>query len=165
MRSFLPPFSAALAACAPAPPDAAVRTVGPVAGAAQAADGSVAATAAARAPVPEPVSAAENPYPGSATNRDREAQGRRILSTAFVRLGPGEHLLVTLRDGQVLRLGDVTMGKVQFCGTVATGAVGKQQCRGYAEVVAASPGGARTEAPTSPDIGVAALPHTPDAPR
>lgn len=163
MRSFLPPFSAALAACAPAPPDAAVRTVGPVAGAAQAADGSVAATAPV--PVPEPVSAAENPYPGSATNRDREAQGRRILSTAFVRLGPGEHLLVTLRDGQVLRLGDVTMGKVQFCGVATTGAVGKRQCRGYAEVVAASPGGAWTQAPTSADVGVAALPHTPDAPR
>lgn len=118
MRSFLPPFSAALAACAPAPQDAASSAT------------------AARAPIPETVSVAEQLHPAT-TDSAAAARGRRTLSTAFVRLGPGGHLLVTLRDGRVLQLRDVTMGKTDFCGVAGDGMPGKRRCASYADVATA----------------------------
>jgi len=143
MRSILsPPLTAAstaLAACIPAPQDAQVRS-DPVAGTAHAA-----ATSAAQAPMPEPVCAAANPDP--ATMGDAAALGRRTLSTAFVRLGPDEHLLVDLCDGQTLDLRNVTMGEAEFCGVMMTdGVSGKRRCHGYADVIAARPRGIVTEA-------------------
>jgi hypothetical protein len=71
-----------------------------------------------------------------------EAQGRRILSTAFVRVGPDGHLTVELRDGRVLVLRDVAMRPRDYCGVQAPGdQAHARYCGGYAEVVAARPGG------------------------
>ena len=41
-----------------------------------------------------------------------EAEGRRSLSTAFVRLGPGEHLTVELHDGSLTISSNVGSGTV-----------------------------------------------------
>ncbi len=71
-----------------------------------------------------------------------EAQGRRILSTAFVNVGPGGYLGVQLQDGRVLALRDVVMRPRDFCGTLISGdQAGRQYCGGYAEVAAARVGG------------------------
>jgi hypothetical protein len=68
-----------------------------------------------------------------------EAGGRRILSTAFVRVGPDGHLTVELRNGRVLVLRDVVMRPKDYCGVQVPGG---RYCGGYAEVAAARPGGA-----------------------
>jgi hypothetical protein len=84
-----------------------------------------------------------------------EAQGRRILSTAFVRVGPDGHLTVELHSGQALVLRDVTMGPKKYCGLqVAGGPARTRYCGGYAEVAAARPGGA--PAPDHRDLAVPA---------
>ena len=77
-----------------------------------------------------------------------EAEGRRILSTAFVRLGPGGYLTVELRDGRTLALRDVVMRRRDYCGVQAGGSPARF-CGGYAEIAAARPGGAA--APAAPD--------------
>jgi hypothetical protein len=138
MRRIMPPLSAALAACAPPPQEALVRGPGTTA------DGGAPAQATVQAPVPKPVSAATNTHPGPLTDSDAEAHGRRIVSTAFVRISPDGQLFVELRDARVLVLRDVTMGATEFCGMQAAddvqGTTGKRQCHGYAEVVAARSG-------------------------
>ncbi|WP_299429127.1 hypothetical protein [Sphingomonas bacterium] len=71
--------------------------------------------------------------------------GRRILSTAFVRVGPGGHLTVELRDGRLLVLRDVVMRAKDYCGVQAAGDPARAKyCGGYAEVAAARPGLAPT---------------------
>ena len=62
---------------------------------------------AAPAPIPQPVSAAENPLPvrrddspAKAADTPAEAEGRRTLSAAFVRVGPDGRLTVERRDGR-----------------------------------------------------------------
>lgn len=81
-----------------------------------------------------------------------EGRGRRILSTAFVRLGPGEHLSVELRDGRALVLRDVVMRRKDYCGVqVSGGRAGARYCGGYAEVAAARPG--QAPARGAPDLG------------
>ncbi|WP_114226811.1 hypothetical protein [Sphingomonas sediminicola] len=86
--------------------------------------------------VPAVTAAAERPpAPGSA------AAGRRILSTAFVRVGPDSLLTVAMRDGRELVLRNVVMRPADFCGTAVAGGRGKA-CEPYAEVVAARPGAA-----------------------
>ena len=95
---------------------------------------------AALGPVPAAVSAAENPAPGPADS-PAEAEGRRTLSTAFVRLGAGELLIVELRDGRTIRLRDVVMHRKNFCGVQVLGGGGRQYCGGYGDVEAARPGG------------------------
>lgn len=91
---------------------------------------------------PEPASVAANPVPGRRADTPAEAQGRRILSTAFVMVGPGGHLGVELHDGRVLVLRDVVMRPNDYCGTQIKGdQAGRQYCGGYAEVAAARPGG------------------------
>ena len=101
---------------------------------------------AAQGPLPEPVSAAANPAPVSAGPQDA-AQGRRILSTAFVQIGPDGHLTVQLRNGRTLVLRDVVMNAKDYCGVqVLGGPAGTRYCGGYAEVAAARPGGPRTGA-------------------
>lgn len=80
-----------------------------------------------------------------------EAQGRRVLSTAFVRIGPDGHLTLQLRDERVLVLRNVVMNPSDYCGTQVAGDLGgAKYCGGYAEVAAARPGGAPT--PDQPDV-------------
>ncbi len=71
----------------------------------------------------------------------RADTGRRILSTAFVRVGPDNILTIELRTGAVLTLRNVTMGPRSFCGerVEADGAPGRRTCAGYADVAAARP--------------------------
>lgn len=79
------------------------------------------------------------------------AQGRRILSTAFVRIGPGGHLTVDTNDGRVLVLREVVMRPEDYCGVqISGGPAGAKYCGGYAEVAAARPGNAPMPAPPEP---------------
>lgn len=98
---------------------------------------------AVQAPIPEVVSAAENPGHAMADALSAQVAGRRTLSTAFVRVGPDGHLTVELHDGSVLVLRDVVMRTSDYCGKqVQGGPVGKRYCGKYANVAAARPGGA-----------------------
>ena len=120
MSRILLPYLAALVACTPSPKEAAMRN-----------------------PSPAPVAAAESAAPARRADSPAEAEGRRTLSTAFVRLGPGGHLTVELRDGREVVLRDVVMRARDYCGVHALGgAAGTRYCGGYAEVAAARPGGA-----------------------
>ncbi len=107
-----------------------------------------------------PMNAASNPVADS----PEEALGRRILSTAFVRIGPDGHLTVELRDGRVVILRDVTMRPKDYCGVQAgSDSPGSKYCGGYAEVAAARPGGAspdRNDAAVSDGINLARTPAT-----
>ena len=161
-------FAAALAACTPSPQETAMHSPSPDPGTnAQGSsgagpDGQASAAPnptkrgagdqerAAPRPIPEPVPAAENPVPALPADSPAEAQGRRILSTAFVRVGPDGHLTVELRNGHVLVLRNVVLRRKDYCGMqVLGGPAGAQYCGGYAEVAAARPGGAPTpEGPT-----------------
>ncbi len=145
------PFAAALAACTPSPQEAAMPSTTSSPGATAHSSGATkpAATGAgdheraALGPIPEPVSAAENPAPARRADSPEEAEGRRTLSTAFVMVGPDGHLTVELRNGRVLVLRDVVMRPKDYCGVQVLGApAGAQYCGGYAEVAAARPGGA-----------------------
>jgi len=79
-----------------------------------------------------------------------EAEGRRTLSTAFVRVGPDGHLTVELHDGRAMVLRDVVMRPRDFCGVlVLGGSAGKRYCGGYGDIAAARPGGG--PAPGAPD--------------
>ena len=106
------------------------------------------APGSAPAPAPAPALAASaHPAsgPGLAKLADSpvEALGRRILSTAFVRVGPDGHLTVELHDGQILVLREVVMRPKKYCGTqMVGGAPGGQYCGRYADVAAARPGAA-----------------------
>jgi hypothetical protein len=72
-----------------------------------------------------------------------EAQGRRILSTAFVRMVQDGHMTVELRDGRVLVLNSVVMNPRDYCGVQIGGeTAGTKYCGGYVEVTAARPSGA-----------------------
>jgi len=96
---------------------------------------------AALGPSPEPISAAENLAPALPRDTPDAARGRRILSTAFVMLGPEGHLSVELRDGRPLMLRDVVLRRKDYCGVqVSGGQAGARYCGGYAEVAAARPG-------------------------
>lgn len=95
-------------------------------------------------PTPEPEAMAKTSAPGQLADSPAEARGRLILSTAFVRVGPGGHLTVELRNGRVLALRDVVMRPREYCGMqVAGDTAPTQYCGGYAEVAAARPGGAQ----------------------
>lgn len=99
---------------------------------------------AQQGPIPEPVSAAANPHPstGAAARGEAEpaARGRRIVSTAFVRLGPDGQMLVRTRKGRVLVLRSVTMEQRAVCGVAAAESMaGKRRCIDYAQVTQARP--------------------------
>jgi hypothetical protein len=97
---------------------------------------------AAQGSLPEPVPASENPAPAKRADSPAEAEGRRTLSTAFVRVGPDGHLTVELRDGRAVVLRDVVMGPRDYCGVqVLGGSAGKRYCGGYGDIAAARPGG------------------------
>ena len=148
MVRILPPFAALLVACTPSPEETAMRSPGPAgskeeAGAAPDPAGSAAGDprGAAVGPVPEPVAATENPLPAARRDSPAEAEGRRTLSTAFVRVGPDGRLTVELRNGRVLLLRDVVMRARDYCGVqLLGGKAGGRYCGGYAEVAAARPG-------------------------
>lgn len=81
--------------------------------------------------------------PDPLTGSPAAAEGRRILSTAFVRVGADGHLTVDLQDGRVMVLRNVTLGPRNYCGVRVRGDhPDDRYCGSYAEVVAARPGGA-----------------------
>jgi hypothetical protein len=126
MLRILLSLSSMLAACAPSPQKAAMPA--PSSGLAAAIQSSDTSGPEGKGPL------ADSP---------QEALGRRILSTAFVRVGPDGHLTVELHDGRVLVLRDVVMGPKDYCGAhVAGGSAPVRYCGGYAEVAVARPGGA-----------------------
>lgn len=151
MLRFLLPVSAAVATCAPSPRENAMPPASPVPDALQPSQGAgdrEQATAAAQGPVLEPVSAAENSAPTLPADLPlsaepvAEAKGRKLLSTAFVRVGPDGQLTVEPRNGGVLVLRDVVMRRKDYCGVhVAGGPPGTTYCGRYADVGAARPGG------------------------
>ena len=105
---------------------------------------------AAEGSLPEPAPAAETPAPAARADSPAEAEGRRTLSTAFVRVGADGHLTVELRDGRAIVLRDVVMRATDYCGMqVQGGSAGKRFCGGYADIAAARPGGG--PAPGAPD--------------
>ena len=113
--------------------------------------GLVPATAAAE-PRETPADGRDSAGPGPTGRADSpaEAEGRRILSTAFVRVGPDGHLTVELRDGRMIVLRDVVMRPRDYCGAQVAGDPARARfCGGYAEVAAARPGGAPS--PDGPD--------------
>jgi hypothetical protein len=159
--------AAAFAACTPSPQDAAMRqsslTTGTIMQGASntesAASGQTGQDGddrfhAARGPIPTPVSAAEDPAsvpkPAMSVDSPAEALGRRILSTAFVRVGPDDNLTVELHNGHVLVLQNMVMRRKDYCGVqVLEGLGGTKYCGRYADVVAARPGGHAT--PVAPE--------------
>ena len=117
---------------------------------------------AALGPSPEAVSAAENPAPAR-VDSPAEAEGRRTLSTAFVRVGPDGHMTVNLRNGRALVLRNVVMRRKDYCGVqMLGGRAGAQYCGGYSEVAAARPGDA--SAPEKPDLAVPNQAESPGRP-
>jgi hypothetical protein len=134
MPCLLLPCMAALA-CNPPPKEATMRNPSPVS-----------ETAARKSREPN----AEGPASAPRADSPEEAQGRRTLSTAFVRVGPDGHLTVELRDGRAMVLRDVVLRPRDFCGVqVLAGSTAKRYCGGYGDVAAARPGGA--PAPGAPD--------------
>lgn len=97
---------------------------------------------AAHRPIAGAVSAAENPAPTRNSDTPAEAEGRRTLSTAFVRVGPDGRLTVELRNGRVLTLRNVVMRPRDYCGMQVRGAASTgKYCGRYDDVVTARPGG------------------------
>ena len=94
--------------------------------------------------IPEPICAAENfvaPV-GRPAELPADALGRRMLSAAFVRVGPDGHLTVELRSGRLLVLRNVVMRPKKYCGEyVIAGGGGEQYCGRYADVAMARAGG------------------------
>lgn len=181
MCRILLPFSAALAACSPSTQKAAMPSSSTVPSPQNAARGSSETRPdrrdsvvpksighdtggqahAAQGPIPEPVSAAENPAPAPQAAFSAEALGRRTMSTAFVMEGPDRLLTVELQDGRVLVLRDIVMRPGDYCGVeVDGGTPGTRYCGRYADVVAARPGGATTD--SAEPAPAAANPFRPD---
>jgi hypothetical protein len=111
----------------------------------------IAAILASCSPSPQK---AEMPKPSASstiTDSPAAAQGRRTLSTAFVRVDPDGHLTVDLRDGHVLVLRNVVMNASDYCGAIVSGMPAATKfCGDYAEVISARAGG-------GPVIGESAL--------
>ena len=116
-----------------------------------AASGAARQARAALGPSAVPISAAENPV-AVPVDAPAAARGRRILSTAFVMVGPDGHLSVELHDGRALTLRDVVMHRKGYCGVqLLGGRSGAPYCGGYADVTAARPGHGPDRA--EPDLG------------
>lgn len=178
MIRILPSFAAALAACTPSPQETAMHRPTRHSGstpnssskpASEAQEGARNPTErgaadrqrAAVSPAAEAVSAAENPAPRPPEDSPAEAEGRRTLSTAFVRVGPDGHLTVELRNGRVLVLRNVVMRRKDYCGAQALGSkTGAPYCGQYSDVAAARPGG--PPAPAESDL---AAPNPIESPR
>lgn len=161
MRRILLSLSAGVAACSPPPQEAAMHRPGPppITSAAPV----TTEDRAAQGPAIEPVSALAELAPGpmAKTDTPAEAAGRRILSTAFVMIGPDRHLTVEQRGGGVIVLRDVVMRAADYCGVQVQGEVaGRPWCGDYADVMAARPGGVPLgqSEPGADGTGVAAKP-------
>lgn len=116
---------------------------------------------AAQGPIPEPVSAAANPLPPSPAASTAWTEGRRILSRAVVLMGSDRHITVELRDGRVLVLRDVVVRPKDYCGVQVLGGAAKaKHCGGFAQIVAARPGGV----PPQPDPAATQAPGLPHDP-
>jgi hypothetical protein len=136
MSWLLPPCAAMLVACNPPPKEAAMQNPNP--------GPETAALEALETGAQSPASAPQADSP-------EEAQGRRTLSTAFVRIGPDGHLTVELRNGRTMVLRDVAMLPRKYCGVAVLGAsAGTRYCGGYGEIAAARPGGAPTPGAVDP---------------
>jgi hypothetical protein len=162
MTAIFLPFAAAIAACTPSAQESAMHSSSTGPGSTAEGSNEARSTAeeqAAVGPVPEPVSAAENPAPGAPADSPAEAQGRRTLSTAFVQVGPDGYLTVGLRSGRVLVLRHVIMRPKDYCGVQVPGG---KYCGGYAEVAVAKPGGGPV--PVQPDLAGPNPLQTPDGP-
>jgi len=86
--------------------------------------------------------------PKGSRDTPAQARGRRILSTAFVRIGPDGQLTVELRDGRILVLRDVTMGPNDYCGRPMSDApTTKRYCGHYDDIAAVRPGGPAAVSP------------------
>ena len=134
-------FAVALAACSPSPKESAMPSPSSESGTTAPANGTKQQAAVA----PPQVALEGIPLAAPPAHLSAEAEGRRTLSTAFVRVGPDGHLTVELRDGRVLVLRNVVMRAKDYCGVqVSGGAAGAKYCGGYAEVAAARPGGGPT---------------------
>lgn len=139
------PISSMLIACAPSPQKAAMPNPSQFSGTiveSSSGGGVGNPESAGMGLTPEPEAVAKKSAPGRRADSPAEGQGRLILSTAFVRVGPGGHLTVELRNGRVLALRDVVMRPRDYCGVQVAGGPA-QYCGGYAEVAAARPGGAQ----------------------
>ena len=148
MPRILLPCFAALVACTPSPEEVTMRkpNLVPVIPARESSETQM----EGRGSIPEPVAVAENSAPARRADSPAEAQGRRTLSTAFVRVGPGGHLTVELSNGRAMVLRDVVMRPRDYCGVqVLGGSAGTRYCGGYGDVAAARPGGA--PAPDEPN--------------
>src|SRR3978361_314766 len=132
MPCLLPPCIAALVACNPPPKEATMRNPSSVPGTAaresRATETEGQGSAApgptgqgAQGPQLEPVSAAGSSASAPRADSPAEAQGRRALSTAFVRVGPDGHLTVELRNGRFMVLRDVVMRPRDYCGVQGLG--------------------------------------------
>lgn len=88
-----------------------------------------------------PVSRTHNDVIAPHHSADDEERGRRILSTAFVMVGPDGYLSIKHQDGSVLVLRDVTMGRTEYCGMQAfEGGHTRQYCGRYDEIAFARAG-------------------------
>src|SRR5438128_5505867 len=115
MLRLLLSLAPSLAACAPSSQETTMRNSTPVSA----------------------VSAAEGTGSARRPDSPTEAEGRRTLSTAFVRMSAGEHLIVELRDGRTIALRDVVVGPRDYCGVQLSGG---RYCGGYGEIAEARPG-------------------------
>lgn len=97
---------------------------------------------AAQGPRVEAISAAENPVGLGKNAAGKSAvRGRRVLSTAFVMIGPDGYLTVELADGQELILREVVMHRDNYCGVrIVGGKASGQYCGDYATVAGARAG-------------------------
>lgn len=102
---------------------------------------------AAPGPIPQAVSAAENPMPVAPAEPPADAEGRRTLSAAVVRMGPDGILTVELRDGRALVLRDVVMGPKDYRAVRVPGGAHRGR---YGDIAAARPGGGAAAA--EPDL-------------
>ena len=80
------------------------------------------------------------PMRGSPEPSSASARGRRILSTAFVMVGPDGVISLRLSDGSVQMLRDVVMRRRDYCGVRVGRARAARFCGRYADVAAARPG-------------------------
>lgn len=161
LRTLLPCI-AALVACTPSPKEPTMRNPSLVPE--SVAHGSSRTDADGEGSSPERASAAGDPAPALRVDSPAEAEGRRTLSTAFVRMGPDGHLTVELRNGRAIILRDVVMRPRDYCGVeVLAGAAGPRYCGGYGDVAAARPGGGPTPGEPNPatlnGVPIGSTPH------
>lgn len=159
MLRILLSITSILAACTPSPQKAAMPGSDPVSG--------IAVQASSEASPQGSGSVAPGKIaPDPLADSPAAALGRRILSTAFVWVGPDGYLTVDLHDGRVLVLRHVVMRPRDYCGVQAAGDPARARyCGGYAEVAAARPGGGPAPAETDRAVSTPVEPRRGSAER